>query len=157
MSLYQISSKKRLRTKAPQDAFLQQKTVLCWCGTAVELPWILPSMLPWICRGFAVDAAVDLPWICRGFCHRDFIAKFPLRPELTAGPQDRRRWPKSFPYADIFAQVLPLCAHSRPNPSLTRILSLKSFPRLKNTIHLDLKLSIFRRQGRHFIVVKILP
>ena len=64
------------------------------------------------------------PWMGHRFCHRDFIAKFPLRPELTAGPQDRRRWPKSFPYADILVQILPLRAHFGQNPSLTRHFSL---------------------------------
>ena len=86
-------------------------------------------------REKSISTGVTKPWMGRRFCHRDFVAKFPLRPELTAGPQDRRRWSKSFPYADIFAQILPLCAHFRQNPSLTRHFFphnfrkwLKSFP-----------------------------
>ena len=100
MSLYQISSTKRLRTKAPQDAFFQQKTVLCWCRTAVELPSILPS----ICRRFAVDFAgtifspppakspdfAQIPYLTRHFCSN---------PYLTRHISYVRRLLKSLPYA----------------------------------------------------------
>ena len=81
----------------PQDPFSSEKSISTGVGK--------PSMG----RRFAIDFAVAI-----------LSQNFPPRPELTAGPQDRRRWPKSFPYADIFAQILPLCAHYRQNPTLTR-------------------------------------
>ena len=64
---------------------------------------------------------------CRRFCRRDFVAKFPLRPELTAGPQDPPFSLKSFPYAPIVVQILPLRAHFRQNAHIfVKILPLRA-------------------------------
>ena len=76
-----------------------------------------------------------------------FFAVAILSQNFPSAPSPPGR-PKPLPYADIFAQILPLRtyfrqnahifvkilplrAHFGPNPSLTRILSLKSFPRSK--------------------------
>ena len=137
MSLCQISSTKRLRTKAPQDAFFQQKTVLCWCRTAVELPWILPWMLPWILPSILPSI---LPWqfyppprqVTR-FCPNSL----PYSPFLL----------KSLPYSPYFVrsattEILTLCgtpwppkvARCTPNPYLTRPLFLYAIYYIRSAI-----------------------
>ena len=77
----------------------------------------------WVSRGWAID----LLSMGHRFCHRDFVAKFPLRPELTAGPQDPPFSLKSFPYAPIAVQILPLRAHFRQNAHMfVQILPLRA-------------------------------
>ena len=109
--------------KGTPRCIFKQKTVLCWCGTAVELPWILPSICRRCCYRFCRHHFFPPPRQVTRFCPNSL----PYSPFLL----------KSLPYSPYFVrsattEILTLCgtpwppkvARCTPNPYLTRPLFL---------------------------------